>query len=116
MKMCEDFALNFGDKKNWLLHHNNALSHTCFFAREFLTKSNMTFGPTHPTFLFPQLKMKLKGRHFDTIEVINAESQTVLNTLTEHNFQNTFKKWLKRWEWCIRVEGTYLKGESESEH
>jgi hypothetical protein len=27
MKMCEDFALNFGNKKNWLLHHDNALSH-----------------------------------------------------------------------------------------
>jgi hypothetical protein len=36
--------------------------------------------------------MKLKGRHFDTIEVIEAESQVVLNTLTEHDFQDAFKK------------------------
>jgi hypothetical protein len=54
MKMCEDFTLKFGDK---------------------LTKNNTTVIPTHPTrltwpsatFLFPQLKMKLSGRHFDTI-------------------------------------------------
>jgi hypothetical protein len=30
--------------------------------------------------------MKLKSRHFETIEVIEAESQAVLNTLTEHAF------------------------------
>jgi hypothetical protein len=58
---------------------------------------------THPPYspycdlsLFPQLKIKLKGRHFDTIEVIEAESQVVLNTLTEHDFQDAFKKWQRR--------------------
>jgi hypothetical protein len=34
------------------------------------------------------LKVKLKGRHFDTAEVIETESQAVLNILTEHNFQD----------------------------
>jgi hypothetical protein len=33
------------------------------------------------------LKIKLKGRRFDTIEAIEAESQAVLNTLTEHDFR-----------------------------
>jgi hypothetical protein len=37
------------------------------------------------------LKIKLKGRHFDTIEAIEAESQAVLNTFTEHDFQDAFK-------------------------
>jgi hypothetical protein len=32
--------------------------------------------------LFPKMKFNLKGRRFDTIE-IQAESQRVLNTLTE---------------------------------
>jgi hypothetical protein len=41
-------------------------------------------------------KTKLKGRHFDTIEVIEAESQVVPNTLTEYNFQRAFKKCQKR--------------------
>jgi hypothetical protein len=47
-------------------------------------------------FLFPQLKIKLKDRQFDTIEVIETESQAVLNTLTEHDSQDAFKKWQKR--------------------
>jgi hypothetical protein len=47
-------------------------------------------------YLFPRLKIKLKGRHFDTTEVMEAESQAVLNILTEHDFQDAFKKWQKR--------------------
>jgi hypothetical protein len=40
--------------------------------------------------LFPRLNIEVKGRHFDTIEAIEAESQAVLNTLTEHDFQDPF--------------------------
>jgi hypothetical protein len=47
----------------------------------------------HYLFLFPRLKIKLRGRHFDTFEVIATESQAVLNTLTEQEFQDAFKKW-----------------------
>jgi hypothetical protein len=57
------------------------------------------------------LKIKLKGCRFDTTEVIEAESQAVLNTLTEHNFQDAFKKWQKHWEQCIHAEGDYFEGD-----
>jgi hypothetical protein len=29
---------------------------------------------------------------------IEAESQAVLNTVTEHAFQDAFKQWQKRWQ------------------
>jgi hypothetical protein len=35
--------------------------------------------------------MKFKGRHFGTIEVIETESQAVLNTFTEQDFQDAFQ-------------------------
>jgi hypothetical protein len=38
------------------------------------------------------MKIKLKGRHFDTTDVIEAESKAVLKTLIEHDFQAAFKK------------------------
>jgi hypothetical protein len=44
--------------------------------------------PTHTNSLFPGCNIKLKVRHFDTIEVIEAESLAMLNTLTEHRFHN----------------------------
>jgi hypothetical protein len=37
------------------------------------------------------LKINLKGRHFDAVEVIKAKSQAALNILTEQDFQDVFK-------------------------
>jgi hypothetical protein len=49
-------------------------------------KNNMAIFPHPPYFsLFSRLKMKLKGRHVYTIEVIEAEWQAVLNSLTKHD-------------------------------
>jgi hypothetical protein len=32
------------------------------------------------------------------VEVIEAESEAGLNTLTEQDFQDAFKEWQKHWE------------------
>jgi hypothetical protein len=50
----------------------------------------MTVVP-HPPY-FSLFKIKSKGCHFDTTEVNQAESLAVLNNLTEHIFQDAFKK------------------------
>jgi hypothetical protein len=42
--------------------------------------------------------------------VIEAESQVVMNTLTEPDFQDGFQKWQKHWEKCIDAEEEYFKG------
>jgi hypothetical protein len=64
-------------QRNWLLHHDSALSHTSFFTRECLTK--IKHDCRHPPTLlacdfspFLRLKITLKGRRFDTIELIEA--------------------------------------------
>jgi hypothetical protein len=67
-------------QKNWLLHYDNALSNTSFSTREFLTKNNTTVVPHLLYFSVFPTKIKLRGRHVDTIEVIETESQAVLNT------------------------------------
>jgi hypothetical protein len=38
------------------------------------------------------MKLELKGRRFDTAEETQAESQRVLDTLTENNFQEAYQK------------------------
>jgi hypothetical protein len=78
-------------KENWLLHHNNALSHTSFLTRNFLPKKHGCCPPPIIHFSVSQLKIKLKGSHFDTIEVIESESQSELNTFTEHDFRMHLK-------------------------
>jgi hypothetical protein len=43
--------------------------------------------------------------------VNEAESQVVLNTLTEHDFKDVFKKLQNHWERCTRAEGDYFEGD-----
>jgi predicted metalloprotease with PDZ domain len=54
--------------------------------------------------------MKLKGRRFQTLEEIQAESQAVLNTLRENDFQECFKNWQRRWNRCQASEEDYSEG------
>jgi histone-lysine N-methyltransferase SETMAR len=73
---------------NWLLHYNNAPAHMSLKTTEFVTNNNMVIVP-HPSYLpdlapcdfalFPKLKIKLKGRRFETVSFTQRESQAVLN-------------------------------------
>jgi len=105
----------------WLLHHGKAPAHAALLTRRFLTDNNMTVVPHPPLspdlapndfFLFPKLKMKLKGRKFQTLEEIQAESQAVLNTLRVKVFQECFKSWQRRWDRCQASEGDYFEGDA----
>jgi hypothetical protein len=59
----------------------------------FFNQKHVTVIPNPLYFsLLLRLKIKLKVRHFNTVEVIEAELQAVLNTFTEHDFQDAFKK------------------------
>jgi hypothetical protein len=44
------------------------------------------------------MKLQLKGRHFVSIEEIQAESQQVLNMLMPADFSECFKKWQNGWD------------------
>jgi hypothetical protein len=58
-----------------------------------------------------QMKTKLKGGRFDTVEEIQAETQTVRNTLTKKDFQDAFQKWQKRLDRCVHSQGDYFEGD-----
>jgi hypothetical protein len=90
--MCEDFATNFADRRTGCCITTTHRLTLHFSTLIFLTKNNMTVVSHPPYFpLFPRLKIKLKGRHVDTVEVIEAESQAVLNTVTEHTSRKHLK-------------------------
>jgi len=76
-------------EQTWLFHHDNAPSHNSVLTQQFLAKNKMAVIPHPPYypdlvpcdfFLFPKTKLKLKGCWFDTIQEIQAESKTVLDT------------------------------------
>jgi hypothetical protein len=61
-------------------------------------------------FLFPKMELKLKGRRFDNAEEIQAESQRVLDTLTDKISRNLSK--VEQWNRCLNVGGNYFEGDS----
>jgi hypothetical protein len=57
-------------------------------------------------FLFPKMKLKLKGRRFDTIEN-NRECLT----LTAKDFHEAFQKRRRWWDRCLHSGGNYFEGD-----
>jgi histone-lysine N-methyltransferase SETMAR len=61
--------------------------------------------------LFLELKMKLKGRSFETESDIQRESQAVLDSIKENYFHDAFDAWKRRWDCCICSQGDYFEGD-----
>jgi hypothetical protein len=59
------------------------------------------------------MKLKLKGRRSDTVEEIHVESQRVLDTLTDKDFQEAFQKGRRRWDWCLHAGENYFEGDAD---
>jgi hypothetical protein len=87
--------------------------------REFLAKKNV---PTHPHppyipdlapcdfYLFPELKSKLKGNHFGTVENIGKVVTDELRTLTGNYFWYCCDQWKERWNHYVTSHGSYFEG------
>jgi len=117
---CKAQTPEMWKNRDWLLHHDNAPAHTLLVVREFLTKNKMTTVP-HPTYspdltpcnfyVFPTMKLQLKRPCIASIEVIQAESQKVLNMLTPADFNECFQKWQNRWDRCKQARSDYFEGD-----
>lgn len=110
-------------KQNWILHHDNAPSHTALNVREFATKNGI-ITTDHPPyspdlvpcdfFLFPKIKIIMRGEHFGDVENIKPEVTRLLNGLTSQDMQHCFKQWKDRWAKCILSGGEYFEGDHVS--
>jgi hypothetical protein len=63
-------------------------------------------------FLFPTVKSKLKGRHFQDVTEIQEQLLTVLDAIPKSQFQRYFQQWQKRWTRCMNSEGEFFEGDS----
>jgi hypothetical protein len=82
----------FHDKRTGCLHHNNAPSHIFFFTRNSFYQKQRDCRP-QPSLLFSvfPIEDKTEGLHFNTFDLIEAQSQKVLNTLTKYDFWDAFE-------------------------
>lgn len=110
------------ESNNWLLHHDNAPAHSALKTREFLTKHSITLLPHPPYstdlapcdfFLFPKLKIPLKGKRFETISEIKANATKALKVFSEDACHECFSTWKHRWNRCVRSGGEYFEGDPE---
>jgi hypothetical protein len=76
------------------LHRDNAPFTLPFSPGNFFYQKEHDSRPSHATLISVssiEYETERSG-HFDTTEVFEAESQAMLVTLTEHGFQDAFKK------------------------
>ncbi|UYV69369.1 hypothetical protein LAZ67_6003342, partial [Cordylochernes scorpioides] len=89
---------------DWILHVDNARPHTAHVDLQFLAKHS-TIQIPHPPyspdlvpndiFLYPKLKMKLKGRKFDNVDMIQTELKATLRNLSKSDFISCSDNWKK---------------------
>lgn len=75
---------------NWMLHHENAPAHTTFIVSDYLVNSGVptiSQPPYSPDvvppifFLFPHLKISMKGKHFGTVDGIKRTCSAALKDI-----------------------------------
>ena len=106
-------------KENWwILHHGNAPSQKAIILNEFLAKNSTNIlrqPPYSPDmvldnfFLFPKLKLPLRGTRFRSIVDIKENSRWELESIPENAFKKCFYDWIIRWHKCIISEGAYFE-------
>jgi transposase len=104
----------------FVLHHDNAPCHTSLLIHQFLSDKRITVRP-HPPYspdlapydfwLFPKLKLTMKGKRFASIPETEAATTTSLKGLTKDDSQNCFKKWHERWNKYVASQGYYFEGD-----
>ncbi|PNF32541.1 hypothetical protein B7P43_G02465 [Cryptotermes secundus] len=61
--------------------------------------------------LFPKLKIPLKGTRFESREDIVRNATARLIIIPKDAFQKCFQQWRKRWEKCVHYQGDYFEGD-----
>jgi hypothetical protein len=107
---------------NWGLEHTADLQRTllCLCSDFWLLKTWLwSPHPPYPPdlapcnfFLFPRMKLKLKGCCSQDATEIKEQLLTVLNAIPKSWFQWCFQQWQKCWNHCINLEGDYCEGDS----
>ena len=104
----------------WHFHQNNAPVHNSILVTDYLTKMGIKTVPHRPYspdlapcdfWLFPKLKEKLRGCHYETIEEMKEAVTKVIDTFTQEDFHGAFQKLLEWYNKCIAAGGDYFEGD-----
>jgi len=103
---------------SWFLLHENAPVHRAVAVQEFLVRKQVcvfhqsSYSPDLylcDYFLFPKLKLPLKGRLFEEVQDIQAAVTSSLWSIPQEDVQRSFQSLLDRATCCIDAEGMYFE-------
>ena len=106
----------FSAPGSWFLH-DNAPVHRAVAVQEFLARKQVCVL-NHPPcsliyprdyFLFPKLKLPLKGRLFEDVQDIQGAVTSSLRAIPQEEVQRSFQSLLDRATRCIDAEGMYFE-------
>jgi hypothetical protein len=63
-------------------------------------------------YLFPKLKSRVKGYHFQTPDSVQKVVTDAMKTLTDADFQSWYEAWKIRWTKCVASEKCYFEGDN----
>ena len=110
--------------KTWILHHNNASTHTALSVKQFLVSKEITtlhYPPYSSNlahcnfFLFPKLKGILKRTNFQGVGDIKTSMTRDLKTITKKNFHSASNRGQKEWKSTSKPIGSISKGTSRDD-
>jgi len=62
-------------------------------------------------FLFPKLKLSLRGTRFESIQDIKENSLRELKAIPEYAYKKCMDDWIVRWKKCTVSNGAYFEGD-----
>ncbi len=105
--------------RDFLLHHDNASSHTSTLTLALIGESgiNMLAHPPYSPnlapcdfFLFPRLKNELRGRRFANLDLLKAAVRSTLRKIPPADYRDSILSMPVRWMKCVKAEGKYFEG------
>jgi len=108
---------------SWFLLHDNAPVHRAVAVQEFLARKqvcvlhHLPYSPDLSPcdyFLFPKLKLPLKGSLFEDVQDIQAAVTPSLRAIPQEDVQRSFQSLLDRGTRCIDAEGMYFESNTDS--
>ena len=107
-------------RSGFILHHDNAPSHSSHVVMDTLEKLDVELLP-HPPYspdlaicdfwLFPTLKNSLRGTKFESREELRCAVDRQLREMSRDGLQHVFETWVERWDKCKSCMGRYFEKE-----
>lgn len=103
---------------SFILHHDNASSHTAKLTVDFLEEEHVKLlghPPYSPDlapcdfFLFPKIKNKIKGIRFSSPDEAAAAYLEAVRALSTEDWKNCFSEWINRMKLCVQANGEYFE-------